>query len=314
VTLSAILTRASAIATALAGTTTTVNDWPIFAPQVHSFFVASSKVSVSCEAVARCSISFNLSGGGSESYSTSTGNGTNEDFGPNVKVVTLPESIHGPLGFTGATAVSQESSASAMAYLASGTNWPGAGSNSPTTLTTPASGFVTPTSVGPTPVPALPTSGLYLYKPDVAVYKWGYSTVRARIFDFSVISYAQVSLADFSPVIGSNYVTGAAGNGFVIPLLSGGAVGVWFNTGTETQPDFSASGVTSYVQVSISPTATSAQIATATATAFSGSPNWTAVVASFNANAVQFTALQKGLAPFAFDVTSGATISVLTPG
>lgn len=314
VTLSAILTRATAIATALAGTATVVNDWPIFAPQVHSFFVLSSKVSVSCEQAARCNTSYSLVGGGSAAISSSFGTGTNEDFGPNVKVITFPECIHAAMGFTGPTMVQQPSSASALAYLAPGTNWTGAGTDVPTTLATAANGSITPTFIGPTPVPGLPNSGLYLYQPDVAVYKWGYSTVRARVFDFSIIAYPQVSLSDYSQIIGSQFVTRAAGNGYVLPILVGGAVGVWFNTGTETQPDFSAYGVTSYVQVTISPTSSSASIASATVAAFSGSPDWTAAIFSASATATQFTALQNGLAPFAFDVNSGAIISVLTPG
>ena len=184
VTLSAILTRASAIATIIAGSATTVNAWPVFSAQVHTFILVGQKVSVSCEAAARCSVSV---GSGGASESTSTGSGTNQDYGSTVRAITLPECIHGALSFTGSTAAGTGSICSASAYLASGTNWPGAGSATPITNTAGAAGFVTPTSLSATPVAALPASGLYLYKPDVAPYKWGYSTVRARIFDFSVL-------------------------------------------------------------------------------------------------------------------------------
>lgn len=314
VTLSSILTRASAIASALAGSSITVNDWLIFAPQEHSFFLASNKISVSARATARESMSFNTSGGGSASAAWSTGNGTSEDLGPNVKVITIQECIHAALAFSGPTSVSQPSSASAKAYLPPGTNWHGSGSATPTTIATAATGYVTPKFLGQTPVPGLPISGLYLYKPDVAVYNSGYSMVRAPIFDFSVIAYAQTTLADYSQLIGSELVTHAAGNGYVLPIIAGGAVGVWFQTGTETQPDFSAYGVTAYVQVTVSPTATSAAIATATVTAFSSSTYWTVAIFSASPTATQFTALTKGLTPYGFDVTSGSIISVLTPG
>jgi len=312
VTLSAILARASAIATALAGSATTVNAWPVFQPQVHTFIIVGQKVSVSCEAVARCSMSFNTggtSGDASFSEAWSSGSGTNEDFGSTVRAITLPECIHGALTVSGLTSVAQASSAQATAYLSpEGSYWHGAGSDSPITLSTAAVGAIFPASLPATPTPALPASGLYLYKPDVTTYKWGYSTVRARIFDFAVIAPVQITLVDFTNA--GPFATGGAGLAFIIPSVSGAIYGVWFQTGTESQPDLSAYGVTAYAGVSVATAATAAEVAAAVVTTFNGSIVWTVIVSPSDGNAAQFTALQAGLTVAASDVNSQAAISV----
>lgn len=187
VTLAQILTRASAIATILAGSAKTVSAWPVFSDKVETFILTGQKASASCRAVARCAVT---AGSGGSSVSSS-GQGGSLDLGASVKAITLPACIHGaitptvlPSGTT--TLTTNTASASASAILAPNALWTGA-SATPTPINASATGELTPATLAATPVPALPSSGLYLYKPDVAPYKAGYCTVRARIFDFSVL-------------------------------------------------------------------------------------------------------------------------------
>lgn len=72
------------------------------------------------------------------------------------------------------------------------------------------------------------------------------STVPYQIAN--VGSEKEITTIDFGSMTGADFVTAGAGLGF---LISGFAqrYGVWFNTGTETQPTLS--GATAYVEVTI---------------------------------------------------------------
>ena len=177
VTLSAVLAKVSTLAGAA------VSAWPVFKPKSHTFVLIGQKVSLSAEATARCAVSLNAS---DVSETQSQGHGLNYDFGSTVRSVTIPECLHAALTLTGSTTNTSAAAATADATVLPGTNFPGAHDSSSAGAS--AAGLVTPASIGATSPPALPASGLYLKSSDVALFKWGYSTVRCRVFDFGALA------------------------------------------------------------------------------------------------------------------------------
>lgn len=69
---------------------------------------------------------------------------------------------------------------------------------------------------------------------------------------------------------GASYATAGEGAGFAIAVTALNRVAFWFNTGTETVPDFSGDAVDSYVQVDISSGDSATQVATTLAAAVAG--------------------------------------------
>lgn len=278
-TVAEILVAASAFATIWYGTATTINAWPLFQPTEPQFAIVGQKISVSAEALATCSVSIvQGSGGTNASEALAYATGSNKDIGDTVRPVALPECLTAGLVLTNSSN-SESVTCTADADVASGTNFPGATSSASASGT--AYGFVTPASIGATSPPGYPISGLY-GQISSQEYEDGYSAYRVRTINMGIFPHqAQETLVDFNNVDGTNYVTGAAGLSFVL-YCNGSTVviGVWFNTGTESQPDLSSfSGSIIYCEINISSSDTGEQIATNTTSILGGTfgSNFTAV-------------------------------------
>jgi len=126
----------------------------------------------------------------------------------------------------------------------------------------------------------------------------------------------QITLVDFNGLTGANFVTATAGLGWIFIRYDGLKFGIWYNTGTESQPDFSAHGpIADYIQISINPTSTASDIATATLAVSSVGGVSTAVVNGGGTNtACQCTATVNATQTSCFDVNSGATITTTQAG
>lgn len=306
VTLSAVLTRSTAIATILAGTATAVNEWPTFQTVPLTFTCNGQKISVSARATVRCAVSLVAT---DTSEALSRGAGTSQDGGSTVHDVTITDCIFGSLTVMGSTIAFGIAQASAFAALDGGNNFPG-GADSAQAFGI-AVGAIGPVSVGPTPVPSYPTSGLYMQKPEVQPYRLGYSMIRARIFDFGVlggtfsIGQPQITVVDFFGLTGAHFAqakaqittvdfTGKTGASFqtglpqVTQLAFAGFPGPHFVTGgdglywllydaggdviavwydTGTETEPTVAGATAYLKVNISPTGTANNVVSNTQTA-----------------------------------------------
>ncbi len=97
---------------------------------------------------------------------------------------------------------------------------------------------------------------------------------------------------------GSSFVTAGAGLYLVISDATH-RYGFWGNTGTETQPDGSAQGVTNYVEVTLLAGNSASAVALAFRTALNG---------------VGFSAFPTGADLLVFDATTGARVDAVTQG
>lgn len=60
----------------------------------------------------------------------------------------------------------------------------------------------------------------------------------------------EITVADFGVINGGTFATSGEGQGLIISRAAG-RFGFWGQTGTESQPDWSAGGVTDYIQVNL---------------------------------------------------------------
>lgn len=160
----------------------TVLEWPLFKPQPLSFVLFGERTSASGRQDYQASASFN-SGSSSSTLVKSEGFGFGNDKNPNAEDVQIPPTLHG--AFTLLSNDSNSHTGSTSVTITGGI-LSGGGSNS---ATADASGSVTPNTVAATSPPALPTSGLYLYRviPD-EILIYGNYPVRAIVFDFASIA------------------------------------------------------------------------------------------------------------------------------
>lgn len=211
VSLSQMLTDASVKYSEFIGSSTTVNAWPLFNTQPHTIWMSGQKASVSADSTTKCAVSLNAE---DTSFAQANGNGTKADLGSNVKSVTIPDSIHGAITFTGSTFVFVEAAAFSSAVLIPGQNWPGGSSMSQSFQFAVAQ--VTPSVLAPTPVSAYPTTGIYLKSPQASPGDDGYTTCRSRLCNFAILSNGvtlgqpQITVADFNGLSGSHFKTGKA--------------------------------------------------------------------------------------------------------
>lgn len=247
VTQTAIINRCTAIATAIAGSATTVDALPLFQTIEHTLFISGQKVSLSSEATAKCAISVSTGGQGvSLSESTSSGSGENTDKGSNVKSVTLPACINGTLAFNGPTTISATANSKASAVITPGINWPGASAMD--SHAAAVTGGVIPDSLTETPVTAWPASGLIVYDYQTKTFKKNYTMIVSRIFNFGLLNQTvnlgqpQITVADFNGLTGANFVvsqqqittvnfTGLTGANFIAALQQITTVGFTGLTG-----------------------------------------------------------------------------------
>lgn len=306
-----VLTAVSAFASNFLGSSITVLPWPVWKPKSENFVLEGQKISLSAEATARCAVSISSS---TVSSASSEGEGENIDLGSSIRATSLPPCIHIPLTIIGGTLNSSPVNASASAVITGGGGFPGA-SSTPAALVKTAFGGISPATIGGTTPQTTPKDGVYAYRINVENYKLGWSVVRTRTFDFATISFPQVTLVEFGSITGANFVTHSAAVSFVIPTQSNGIFAIWINTGTETQPDLSQWGVTTYFQELISPTETTAGIASKMiAQLGSGlSPNFTLSLGA-DSTSVYFTSVAKGVQAEAFDINTGAQFFTIQQG
>lgn len=128
------------------------------------------------------------------------------------------------------------------------------------------------------------------------------------------VSLPQITQVDFTGLSGASFVTGGAGLSY-LQYVGTQAQGIWFNTGTETQPDLSGIGVSNYVQISVNPLGNADGVAEDLKNGINGSGtgNWTAVHNSFTGQC-QITDTVNRVDTPAIDVNTGATITVLQAG
>lgn len=311
VTQAAALAAASTFATAFRGSTTTVLPMPIWRPAAQTIIVKGQKVSLSAEATARSAVSLNAS---VASQSSSEGEGENQDFGSTVRAITIPPCLHGPMMIQGPLTNTSTAHASASAVITGGGGLPSA-SATPAALAVAAMGSIFPTTLPGTFPQGIPKTGIYAERIDVEVYAKGYSTVRVRAFDFESITCTQVTLIEFGSLGGANFVTHSEGLAIIIPTQNNGIFALWFNTGTETVPDLSGQGVTTYFQELISPTETTAGIASKLiAQLASGLSPYFALVLGADNTSVVFTSVDKGIQGNAFDFNSQAVVTIIQEG
>lgn len=163
--------------TTLAGTT--VSAWPQFAPQSHIITLRGGSASLTAKASAQCSTQLS-----DDNNSVTVGSGTGYGVAIDriLKQEIIRPTIHGTITITDATK-SKSTSATAIAVIAGGTNFPGASAS----LSFPgtASGSITPTSLSPTSPASVPASGLYLHDVSIGSYREGYAKIFAEVVDFS---------------------------------------------------------------------------------------------------------------------------------
>lgn len=310
VTQAAALAAASAFATTFRSTATTVNAWPVWRPATYTIVVTGQKVSLSAEATARSAVSLNDS---NVSTSSSTGAGSNQDFGSTVRAITIPPCIHAPMMIQGSLTNTSTANASASAVITGGGGLPTA-SATPSPLAVAATGFISPTTLPGTFPQGYPKTGIYAPNIDIQSYRLGWSVCRVRTFDFESITCQQVTLVEFGSLTGVNFVTHSEGLAFILPTQSNGIFAIWFNTGTETVPDLSGQGVTTYFQELIGPTETTAGIAAKLIAQLSSglSPNFT--LAAGGTTGVFFTSVAKGIQGDASDFNSQVVITIIQEG
>lgn len=178
-TVTAILTKASAVATLFFGGATTISAWPVFQPIEHTFVLAGQKVSLSSEASARASVSSGTSGA---SIAQSSGIGGNLDFGQSLRPVTLPECIHDAISLSGGATNSQAAATASAVNLVGSGDWPTLTPSA--SLSSSAVGFVTPSTLAATSPVDIPATGRSAERFNVETFQDGYCAVRVRTFDF----------------------------------------------------------------------------------------------------------------------------------
>lgn len=115
----------------------------------------------------------------------------------------------------------------------------------------------------------------------------------------------EVTEIDLTGLSGASFATEAGGPYFVISDQSARRA-VWFNTGTEVQPDASGQGATAYVEVSVTPADATSQLCDALVAAFAD--------AGTDGSVVTVTDETVGPRVDAVDGDTGAVITVTTQG
>lgn len=289
-----IIAKACTVASLFFGTATTVLDWPFWQPVEINLSIAGQKISISAEAVSRCSVSIS---GADVSETTSSGSGTSQDVGHSIRPVNIPLCLNPGIAIQGPT-MSQTVTTTASAVVTAGTNFPGESASS--SITGTANGLVSPASIEPTVQPGYPATGIY-GKIDASQFDYGYSAYRVRTLDFSIFPHVpQITPVDFADNVGSEYGNpGGAGLAFALVFNNNTvAVGIWFFITNETQPDLTAYGVPNYLRITLTGSENAAQLATAvqTACAASLSSNATATIVNGGSasSAVQFVDTRNG--------------------
>lgn len=151
--------------------------WPTFRPKGHTIVLKGQKVSVMAKTNFRYSYSTDTSGG--VAYSRSSGHGTSSDYGSTIRAVSIRPTIHGAISFGGFSTNTATATADAESGLSGAS---GGAMSEAITASETAEGEVTPTSLAATSgATSIPTTGLYLWKVDPEIYKYGYVAFRVRI-------------------------------------------------------------------------------------------------------------------------------------
>lgn len=119
-----------------------------------------------------------------------------------------------------------------------------------------------------------------------------------------VLAVKEIFTVDFTGKSGGDFVTAGAGKAFAYSDATN-RIGVWYQTGTEAQPDLSGLGVTAYTQVTISDIDPPENLAAATVSAIGN---------TINGGVVTVEDAVAGARTDAADVNTGAVITVTQQG
>lgn len=308
-----VLAQANVLLSLWLGSSVTINAWPVWAPVEINLSITGQKISVSAEAVSRCSVSISDS---NVSETTSSGSGTSQDKGHSKRPVNIPLCLTTGIILQNSS-MSQAVTVTAEADIASGTNFPGESASA--SITGTAYGYVSPTSIEPTAQTGYPAAGIY-GKIESEQYEDGYMAYRVRTLDFGIFPHTpQQTLVDFYNEDGLGFITDGIGQGFAISLNANSVVlGVWFFVASETQPDFSANGVTAYLRVTVLDSDTYAEVAgkvqAAIAGSYSANVTATNVTGQSSLSAVKLVDTEDGPENLSPVNTTDAVITLLALG
>lgn len=288
-----ILAQASVVASLWLGSSTTILDWPVWKPMELAFSLSGQKVSASAEAVARCSVSINS--GGDVSEASSSGSGTSQDAGQSVRPANFPLCLNP--GIVLNASISETVTVGAGAVVTAGTNFPGQTAGAAISVT--ATGNVSPPGTQATAQTNYPENGIYGFI-DAQQYQYGYSAYRVRTFDFAILPHTpQITLLDFTNFTGADFVESGPGQYVIMYFgINSILIGIWFFISTETQPDLSAYGVSTYLKVTIASSDNASTMAGKLQTDFTAAFSTDATATRVNGfgtlSAVQFVDAQNG--------------------
>lgn len=126
------------------------------------------------------------------------------------------------------------------------------------------------------------------------------------------VGVSEVTAITNSSITSANLITAGSGKGFIIST-SVQALGVWFNTGTETEPNFSGQGATSYLEVFVGTLSDEIAIMEALVASLVGTGEFTSSYAGGETVANLTNTIQGGRLD-ATDVDSGLILVTTTQG
>ena len=163
-------------------TLSSVAKWPSIEPQEVIVLVEAQRASMSARAEAAVHASHWVNDVDEGQSSGGVGSGSlSTDFSDNVRVETIPPTIHGAITIA-STSDTQDVIASASVVITGIVAETGYANSSGAPVT--ATGKVTVQKGGATTPATLPT-GKYIFDLNIENYKWNKLAVRARVFDFA---------------------------------------------------------------------------------------------------------------------------------
>lgn len=186
----------SSIAQILARLTTiagaAVTAWPVFRPMAHTLTLKGQQKSLTQSADSLQSNNWSTDEVGAivtQSFVSNTATGASREGGNTIRSVRIPPTIHALITISGATSTATTTTtvtADIPAAVTSGAApaFP-AVVNEPTPLTETATASVSPTSLAATIPSAIPTSGIRLLDLSPIGSEWGYTFLKATVFDFA---------------------------------------------------------------------------------------------------------------------------------
>lgn len=182
-------TEADLLATLTTKLGSTVLSWPVFVERSETIICQGQQASVSAKA--DTDVTGFVTAPDKQGYAYQYGQGTSTEISTNNTITQLPPCIHGAITITpdtdtaDATAEATADSADVVINAVTVNEI----TNQTGTITVTAIGTITPNTLSATPVPAVPTSGLYLYRWDVDTsIGFGRTFIRAFVINASVFA------------------------------------------------------------------------------------------------------------------------------